>query len=94
VRFTAITAGLYLYWAAANADDLKLRNDIDAELTGAIVVDPPGASAKDEIFVMEMISEIPGASARTVPHRKRFSWRRPVRGRTVQVSLVLRQVRL
>lgn len=64
VRFRATTPGLYLYWAAAEVDDLKLRNGIDAELSGAIVVDPPGASAKDEIFVMEMISEIPGASAR------------------------------
>ena len=64
VRFTITTPGLYLYWAAAEIDDLRLRNGIDAELSGAIVVDPPGTSAKDEIFVMEMISEIPGASAR------------------------------
>ena len=45
VRFTAKTPGLYLYWAAMDVDDLKLRNGVDAELTGAMVVDPPGADA-------------------------------------------------
>jgi hypothetical protein len=64
VTFTATTPGLYLYWAAAEVDDLRLRNGIDAELTGAMVVDPLGTSTKDEIFVLEMISDIPGAGAR------------------------------
>ena len=64
VRFTATAAGLYLYWAAAEANDLRMRNGVDAELNGAIVVDPPGAGAKDEIFVLEMISDVPGLSAR------------------------------
>lgn len=83
VRFTATMRGLYLYWAATEVDDLKLRNGIDAELTGAIVVDPQGVSAKDDIFVMEMISEIPGASARQTlatingkswPYTQRFQY--------------------
>jgi FtsP/CotA-like multicopper oxidase with cupredoxin domain len=83
VRFTAATAGLFLYWAATDVDDLKLRNGVDAELNGAIVVDPPGASAKDEIFVIEMISEIPGAGARRTlatingkswPYTQRFQY--------------------
>src|SRR5581483_936378 len=43
VHFTLKTPGLYLYWGAMDVDDLKLRNGVDAELTGAIVVDPPGA---------------------------------------------------
>ena len=64
VRFTATTPGLFLYWGATDVADLKLRNGVDAELTGAIVVDPAGTKANDEIFVVEMISEIPGASAR------------------------------
>jgi FtsP/CotA-like multicopper oxidase with cupredoxin domain len=50
VRFKATMAGLYFYWGAAEADNLKLRHGIDTELTGAFVVDPPGAGGKDEIF--------------------------------------------
>lgn len=64
VAFTATTPGLYFYWGASEVDDLRLRHGIDSELTGAFVVDSPGATANDEIFVIEMMSERPGASAR------------------------------
>jgi len=64
VRFKATVPGLYFYWGATDTDDLKLRHGIDSELTGAIVVDPPGKVPDDEVFVMEMMSERPGASAR------------------------------
>lgn len=67
VRFTPQTPGLYLYWAAVEANDLNLRYGVDAELTGALVVDPPGttpSSAGDEIFVIEMISDVPGLRQR------------------------------
>lgn len=63
-QFIAEKPGLHLYWAATEIDDLKLRNGVDAELNGAIVVDSPGEGANDEIFVMEMISDVPGAGAR------------------------------
>jgi FtsP/CotA-like multicopper oxidase with cupredoxin domain len=83
VDFNMKTPGLYLYWAATDVDDLKLRHGIDAELTGAIVVDPPGASVNDEIFVMEMISEVAGFGARQTlatingkswPYTQRFQY--------------------
>jgi len=83
VRFTTKTPGLYFYWAAADVDDLKLRNGVDAELTGALVVDPPGANVNDEIFVMEMISEVAGLNARQTlatingkswPYTQRFQY--------------------
>jgi hypothetical protein len=61
-----VIPGLYFYWGAAEVEDLKLRYGIDSELTGAFVVDPPGTSGDDEIFVIEMISERPGLSARKV----------------------------
>ena len=64
VRFRAATPGLYFYWGASETDDLKLRHGIDSELTGALVVDPPNRPADDEIFVIEMMSERPGPSAR------------------------------
>jgi FtsP/CotA-like multicopper oxidase with cupredoxin domain len=83
VVFKATTPGLYFYWGASEVDDLKLRNGIDSELTGAFVVDPPTTSSRDEIFVMEMMSERPGPSARQTlatingkswPYTQRFSY--------------------
>jgi FtsP/CotA-like multicopper oxidase with cupredoxin domain len=90
VSCKATTPGLYFYWGAAEVDDVKLRYGIDAELTGALVVDPPGASAKDEIFVMEMMSERAGLTARQTlatingkswPYTQRFEYEvgQPVR---------------
>src|SRR5436309_3326412 len=35
ITFKASTAGLYFYWGGTEANDLKLRHGIDAELTGA-----------------------------------------------------------
>jgi FtsP/CotA-like multicopper oxidase with cupredoxin domain len=83
VRFKATTPGLYFYWGAIDTDDVRLRYGIDSELTGAFVVDAPGAVSNDEIFVMEMMSERPGASARQTlatingkswPYTQRFQY--------------------
>ena len=64
VNFKATTPGLYFYWGSTEVDDLKLRHGIDSELTGAFVVDPPGTVPDDEIFVLGLLSEHAGASAR------------------------------
>jgi FtsP/CotA-like multicopper oxidase with cupredoxin domain len=83
VRFKAMTPGLFLYWGAAEVEDLKLRYGIDSELTGAFVVDPSNTHPNDEIFVIEMMSEHPGASARQTlatingkswPHTQQFQY--------------------
>jgi FtsP/CotA-like multicopper oxidase with cupredoxin domain len=83
VTFKATTLGLYFYWGASEVDDLKLRHGVDSELTGAFVVDPPGTTANDEIFVLEMMSERPGPSARQTlatingkswPYTQRFEY--------------------
>ena len=83
VTFTAATPGLYFYWGATTVDDVKLRHGIDAELTGALVVDPPGAVPDDEIFVIGLLSERPGPSARQTvgtingkswPYTQRFQY--------------------
>jgi FtsP/CotA-like multicopper oxidase with cupredoxin domain len=95
--FVAATPGLSFYWASTEVDDLKLRHGIDSELTGALVVDPPGSSRQDEIFVLEMISERPGAAARQTlatingkswPYTQRFRYARneSVRWRWVNAS--------
>ena len=97
VRLKTTTPGLYFYWGASEVDDVKLRYGIDAELTGALVVDPPGASASDEIFVMEMMSERAGLSARQTlatingkswPYTERFEYDvgQPVRWRWVNAT--------
>jgi len=64
IRFKATTPGLSLYWGDSGANDLKLRHGIDSELSGALVVDPPGSVAPDEIFVLEMVSEHAGITSR------------------------------
>src|SRR5216683_1837135 len=74
-----------------------VSNGIDAELTGALVVDPPGANAPDEIFVIEMISERAGLNARETlatingrswPYTQRFQYEvgQPVRWRWVNAT--------
>jgi FtsP/CotA-like multicopper oxidase with cupredoxin domain len=64
VTFKATTPGLYFYWGATEGEDLKLRHGIDSELTGALVVDPAGGRERDEIFVIEMLSEHAGLASR------------------------------
>lgn len=64
VRFRAATPGLYFYWGSSDTDDLKMRYGIDSELTGSLVVDPQSHIGDDDIFVIEMMSEHPGPSAR------------------------------
>lgn len=64
VQFNASKPGLYIYWAATDNHDLKSRHGVDAELSGAFVVDPTDHSPDDEIFVLEMLSEHPGIGSR------------------------------
>ena len=97
VRFKATTPGLYFYWGAVEVSDLKLRYDVDAELTGALVVDPPAESPNDEIFVIEMMSEVPGLGAgktlatingKSWPYTERFEYKlgQPVRWRWINAT--------
>jgi manganese oxidase len=97
LRFKASTPGLFFYWGASEGKDLKDRYGIDAELTGALVVDPPGADSNDEIFVLEMISEHAGAGSRQTlatingkswPYTQRFTYDvgQPVRWRWINAS--------
>jgi len=96
-RFNASTPGLFLYWGATEAEQLKLRYGIDAELSGAIVVDPPGKVSKDEVFIIEMMSEHAGIFARQTlatingkswPYTQRFTYAvgKPVRWRWINAA--------
>ncbi len=52
IRFTLSTAGTYFYWAAFLGTTAADRFWKDSQLNGAIVVDAPGASTRDQIFVL------------------------------------------
>ena len=82
-QFNASKPGLYFYWGATDVEELKQRYGIDTQLTGAIVVDPPGAVPRDEVFVIGMMSEHAGIFARKTlatingkswPYTERFNY--------------------
>lgn len=60
LTFTAGAAGTYHYWATTTQSTLARRVNIDTQLSGAFVVDEPGAPA-DRVFVMTYwAAELPG----------------------------------
>jgi FtsP/CotA-like multicopper oxidase with cupredoxin domain len=54
VRFRLDVPGTYYYWGTTTNSPLEKRYDEDSQLSGAIVVDPPGTlpDPKEEIFVI------------------------------------------
>ncbi len=51
-RFLAGASGTYFYWATTTGAALGTRRKVDSQLTGAFVVDPPGARPADQVFVI------------------------------------------
>jgi FtsP/CotA-like multicopper oxidase with cupredoxin domain len=64
VRFRAETPGTFLYWGAMSRRTLDVRTGTDAQLSGAIVVDPIGISPDptERIFVITMTDAFPDPS--------------------------------
>src|SRR5262249_16488130 len=64
-RFVARRVGTYLYWVPAYSvhvpDDLRAtllpRRGFDSQLAGAIVVDAPGPTPSDRIFVITQLAD-------------------------------------
>lgn len=52
LQYRLNTAGTYLYWGAFLGTSLDDRLWLDSQLNGAIVVDPPGGSPPDRIFLL------------------------------------------
>lgn len=52
LRYRLNTPGTYFYWGAFTGTSWADRLWKDSQLNGAIVVDPPGASTTDHIFVL------------------------------------------
>jgi manganese oxidase len=51
-QFVAGEPGTYMYWAATSDHSLETRELAETMLSGAFVVDPPGARPDDRIFVL------------------------------------------
>ena len=69
VRFRLYAPGTYYYWGTTTGREFGYRIGEDAQLNGAIVVDPPGQRADDRIFVMSMWAD---TVARAFTDRKRL----------------------
>ncbi len=52
ITFRANAAGSYFYWASTTDCAIADRKPEDTQLSGAIIVDPPGARINDRIFVI------------------------------------------
>lgn len=61
VSFRADAPGTFLYWGSTTGDSIHHRTRRDAQLTGAIVIDPPGTrpDMAERIFVMTVIDLFP-----------------------------------
>ena len=95
--FKAGTPGVYFYWAATTAPDLRARHGVDSQLNGALVVDPPGSSPKDEIFLISIWANGPSVLAdefvatingKSWPYTERLQYAvdEPVRWRWINAS--------
>lgn len=52
LRFRVDVPGTYHYWASTTSAEMSERFDTDAHLSGALIVDAPGAPTDDQIFVI------------------------------------------
>ena len=97
-RFVAGAPGTYHYWATSPGRPLVQRGDIDSQLNGAIIVDPPGAVPEDRILVVSLWRKpgsVPGSvdigaiNGRSWPLTERFDYRQGevVRWRVLNLSL-------
>jgi FtsP/CotA-like multicopper oxidase with cupredoxin domain len=97
-RFLAGVSGTYHYWATTTGRPLVARGDVDSQLNGAFVVDPPGAVPEDRILVVSLWRKpgsVPGAvdigaiNGRSWPLTQRLDYRlgETARWRVINLSL-------
>ena len=61
VQFLAGEAGTYLYWATTSDKPQELRDQAETLLSGAFIIDEPGARTDDRIFMIGIWNKgIPG----------------------------------
>ena len=101
LRFTVGSAGTYQYWASTAQDLKRTRHGRpyreDSQLAGALVVDTPGATASDRIFVLgvwrndvskPLSQYVPVINGKSWPHTERLTYNagEPVRWRLINAS--------
>lgn len=59
VVFKPAEAGTYLYWGTTSHSKISGRRGREAQLNGAIVIDPPGRPIRDRVFVISLIDIYP-----------------------------------
>jgi FtsP/CotA-like multicopper oxidase with cupredoxin domain len=73
VRFRLDAPGTYYYWGTTTGRPFNARTLEDAQLSGAIVVDEPGAaSRRDRILVIGMWADTAGSAATVGRRRNRL----------------------
>ncbi len=65
VLFVATEPGTFLYWATTEGKAITTRAQRDAQLTGALIVDPPGVTpdTSERIFVITTIDILPDTAS-------------------------------
>src|SRR5262249_7133425 len=74
VRFKSGAAGSYYYWASNDRQSLLMRTGPDSMLSGAFVVDSPGAHDDDRVFVVNTWVPAGGNAFNTLPTINGKSW--------------------
>jgi FtsP/CotA-like multicopper oxidase with cupredoxin domain len=84
VQFLAGEVGTYLYWATTSGRSLDLREEAETMLSGAFVVDAPGAKTNDRIFVIGIWTknasaglegEIASINGKSWPYTERLAYK-------------------
>src|SRR5438874_77635 len=101
LRFRLTAPGTYDYWATTTQGGLARRSGIDTQLSGALIVDPPGEHAADRIFVMgiwlkrpakgdpqQKIEQFAVINGKSWPHTEQFTFHvgEPVHWRLINTS--------
>lgn len=74
VRFKSGAAGSYYYWASNDRQSLLMRTGPDSMLSGAFVVDSPGAHNDDRVFVINTWVPVGGNGFNALPTVNGKSW--------------------
>lgn len=84
LHFLADEPGTYMYWATTSDTSLEHRDNAETLLSGAFVVDAPGAKADDRVFVIGMwtkgvdttdLEEIASINGKSWPYSERLTYK-------------------
>src|SRR5579862_1855778 len=93
VQFEAGEPGTYFYWATSANKSLAEREGAETQLSGAFIVDPPGAVPDDRILVVNVFQlqspgQLPSINGKSWPHSERMTAHldETIRWRVINVS--------